>query len=72
MSDNLIACDVGGRIMKAVEIGHRVEVGDALLVVRTDGPEITLDAPVSGRVKSMFFTQDDTLPEAAVVAIIES
>lgn len=71
MSDNLIACDVGGRITKAVDVGQRVEVGDPLLVVRTAGPEITLDAPVSGRVMSMFFTRDDTLPETAVVAIIE-
>ena len=72
MSDNLIACDVGGWIAKTAAVGQRVDVGDPLLVVRTGDSDVVLDAPIAGRVKTMFFARDEMLPEAAVVAVIEA
>lgn len=72
MAENLVACDVGGCIAKAASVGQRVDAGDELLVVRTGGGDVTLDAPVSGRVTRVFFDADEMLPEAAVVAVIES
>ena len=72
MPDNLVACDVGGWIAKAARVGQRVDAGDPLLVVRTGEGQIVLDAPVAGRVTRVFFDADDMLPEAAVVAIIET
>lgn len=72
MSENLVACDVGGWIAKAAQVGQRVDAGDPLLVVRTGEGDVTLDAPVAGRVTRLFFEADDMLPEAAVVAVIEN
>lgn len=72
MPDNLVACDVGGWIARAAQVGQRVSAGDSLLVVRTGEGDVTLDAPVAGRVTRMFFDADEMLPEAAVVAVIEN
>lgn len=72
MPENLVACDVGGSVAKAAQVGQCVVAGDPLLVVRTGESDVTLDAPVSGRVTRVFFAADEMLPEAAVVAIIET
>lgn len=72
MPENLVACDVGGWIAKAVRVGQHVETGDPLLVVRTRTADVILDAPVAGRVTRVFFAADEMLPEAAVVAVIEN
>lgn len=72
MSDNLVACDVGGWIAEAAKVGQRVDAGEQLLVVRTSQGDVVLDAPVAGRVKRVFFDTNDMLPEAAVVAVIET
>ena len=72
MPENLVACDVGGWVATAARIGENVKAGDPLLVIRTAEGDVVLDAPVAGRVARVFFDADDMLPEAAVVAIIET
>lgn len=73
MTDNLVACATAGRIKHvATAVGARVEAGDAILIVDAAGDQIVLDAPVAGRIKDLFFGADETLPEAAIVAVIET
>jgi biotin carboxyl carrier protein len=73
MAENSVACEVAGRVIRIeVPVGERVEAGEAILVVEAMKMEIPVDAPVSGTVKKLFFAQDETVPEAAIVAIIES
>ncbi len=73
MADNLVACDVAGRIARiAAPVGHIVSAGDAILVVDASGFDVIVDAPVAGRIKHHFFAADEMLPEAAVVAVIET
>ena len=73
MSDNLVACETAGRIAAIpASVGQIVRAGDPILVVDAEGTRVVVDAPVAGRIKRQFFAIDDTLPEAAVVALIES
>ena len=73
MPDNLVASDTGGRIVRIVTpVGCRVEPGDAIMGGDGGVVDVTLEAPVAGRVKTLFLAVDEMLPEAAMVAVIES
>ena len=73
MADNLVACDAAGRIARiAAPVGQTVNAGDPILVVDASGAQLIVDAPIAGRIKHLFFAAEDTLPEAAVVAVIET
>ena len=73
MSDNLVACETAGRIADIpAPVGQIVRAGDPILVVDAGETRVVIDAPVAGRIKRQFYAIDDALPEAAIVALIET
>jgi biotin carboxyl carrier protein len=73
MAETSVACEVAGRVIRVeTAVGQRVEAGDPILFVEAMKMEIPVDAPVSGTIKTLLFAPDDTVAEAAIVAIIET
>lgn len=54
-----------------VEVGERVEAGDALVEIATDKANMDVEAPAAGTVVEVRVSEGDTVPVTTVLMVIE-
>lgn len=54
-----------------VEVGERVEAGDALIEIATDKANMDVEAPAAGTVVEVRVSEGDTVPVTTVLMVLE-